>query len=56
MRLLAICFESFMERDITVRKTAVKRKSEEHLLWNTLVNKSGNILKSKFPVVLRMPD
>jgi len=45
-----------MERDITVRKAAVKRKSEKHLAGNALVDKSGNIFKSKFPVVLRMPD
>jgi len=56
MCLLAICFESFMERDIALRKAAVKRKSEKHFLWNALVDKSGNILKSKSPVVLRMPD
>ena len=54
--LLAICFESFMKRDIAVRKAAVKRKCEKHLLRNALVDKSGNILKSKYPVVLRMPD
>jgi hypothetical protein len=52
--LLAICFESFMEHDIALRKVPVKRKSEEYLLRNALVDKSVNILKSKFPVVLRM--
>lgn len=51
---MAICFESFVEHDIASRKVPVKRKSEEYLWRNTLVDKSGNILKSKFPVVLRM--
>jgi len=43
-----------MKHDIALRKVPVKRKSEEYLLRNTFVDKSGNILKSKFPVVLRM--
>jgi len=56
MRLSAICFESFMERDIALGKAPVERKGKERLFWNALVDKSGNILKSKLPVVLRMPD
>ncbi len=56
VRLPAICFESFVEGDIALRKAAVKRKSEKHPLWNALEDKSGNILKAKSPVVLRVPD
>jgi hypothetical protein len=56
MRLLTSGLEAFMERDSTVREAAVKRKSEKHLWWNALEDKPGHILKSKFPVVLRVPD
>ena len=45
-----------MEGDNTVREAAVKGKGEKHLWWNALVDKSGDILKSKFPVVFGMPD
>ena len=48
--------ETFMECDRTVRIVSVERKREKDLLWNALEDKSGDILKSKFPVVLRMPD
>jgi RNase P protein component len=45
-----------MECDIPLRKPAVKRNSEKHLLRNAFVAKSGNMLKSEFPMVLRMTD
>ena len=51
---MAVSFECLMKHDIALGKVPVKCKSEEYLLWNACVAKSGNILKSKFSVVLRM--
>ena len=56
MGLLTICVEPFVECDIALRKPAVKREREKHLFRNACEDKSGNILESEFPVVLRMPD
>jgi hypothetical protein len=54
--LLAICLESFMERDFALWKVPVERESEEHLRRNAFEAKAGDVLKPKLPVVFRMPD
>lgn len=52
--LFTICLKSFMESDIALGKLPVKGKRKKYLLGNALVDKFGNILKSKFYVVFWM--
>jgi hypothetical protein len=43
-----------MEHDIALREMSMKRKSDERPVRNAFVDEFVNILKSEFPVVLRM--
>ena len=53
--LLAFRFESFVERDGTLRSIAIERQRKEDLRWHSLMHKTRYVLEPHFPVVIRMP-
>ena len=53
--LLAICFESLVERNGALRSMSVKSEGEEDLAWHPLTHKTRHVREPELPVVIRMP-